>query len=850
MITPTLLKTGLRDLTRRPWQTGLMIVGIALGVAVVIAIDLANTSARRAFDLSTEAVVGRATHQIVGGPRGLPEDLYRQIRVKWGYRDSAPVVEGVGLAPDLDNQPLRLLGVDPLAEAPFRSYLGGELASAAGVERLYTEPNTVLLGAGMAEHYGLRVGSLLRLQIDDRLETVTVVGLLTPAEADSRRTLDGLLLMDIAAAQELLQQTGKLTRIDLIADETEARDIAAKLPAGARLAPASEQADAVAQLTSAFQLNLTALSLLALVVGMFLIYNTIMFSVVQRRQVLGILRSLGVTGGQIFALILLEAAGVAAIGAALGVGLGWLLGQGAVRLVTQTINDLYYVVAVRDAPLTLFAVVKGVGAGLLAGALAALTPALEAANVEPVTILRASTLEDRVRAWLPKIAFAGALLILSGALAELLITNYLPASFAGLFLIVIGLALLVPGATVGLMRAAGPVLDRAAGVLGRVAARTVVKTLSRTSVAIAALMVAVSVTIGVSVMIASFRATLTNWLDLTLLADIYISAPAIGQTPPTLSPDWLARVAAVRGVADVESLRRVVVESEFGPAQLSVTDSQRPRSTRLYRLASGEDPWAQMAQGAILVSEPFAYHHRLSPVGHASQARQGATVTLLTDGGDQSFPVAGVYYDYASDQGTLLMSQSTYQKYWDDRNISGLAVYAEPGQEVEALADALRAELSGAALQVQVNRALREEALVIFDRTFAITNALRLLAVVVAFIGVLSALMALQIERARELATLQALGLTARQLWKLTLLETGLMGATAGLLSLPTGFILALVLIYVINLRSFGWTIQMQPEPWVYVQAFAVSVTAALLAAVYPMRRLQQMPVAAALRQE
>jgi len=350
----------------------------------------------------------------------------------------------------------------------------------------------------------------------------------------------------------------------------------------------------------------------------------------------------------------------------------------------------------------------------------------------------------------------------------------------------------------------------------------------------------------VSVMIASFRATLVNWLDLTLLADLYISAPDVGGSPTsaTLAPDLPERVARTPGVADVETIRRVTVESEFGPVRLGATDSQRRRSARLYRFASGdpEAAWSKLRQGEIIVSEPFAFHHRLPP--------QGATVTLHTDRGEHTFPVAGVYYDYASDQGAVLMSQDVYRQYWDDRGLSGLAVYVAEGQTVESVTGALRAELSGRALQVQANRALREQALAVFDRTFAITNALRILAVVVAFIGVLSALMALQLERARELATLQALGLTSDQLWRLTFLETGLMGAAAGLFSLPTGFVLALVLVYVINLRSFGWTIQLQPEPWVYVQAMAVSILAATLAAVYPMRRLMQSSVAAALRQE
>jgi putative ABC transport system permease protein len=359
-------------------------------------------------------------------------------------------------------------------------------------------------------------------------------------------------------------------------------------------------------------------------------------------------------------------------------------------------------------------------------------------------------------------------------------------------------------------------------------------------------MVAVSVTIGVSVMIASFRSTVVNWLDLTLVADIYVSAPTPGgaRAVATLDPTAPERVAAVPGVAEVEAIRGVVVDSEFGPVQLSAADTQRRRSAALYRFASG-DPnriWQAMTEGAIIVSEPFAYRHDLPATG--------ATVTLRTAQGSHTFPVVAVYYDYSSDQGTILMARSVYARYWNDPGISGLAVYTALGADPGEVADALRAALSGTALQVQVNRALRDEALIVFDRTFAITNALRILAVVVAFIGVLSALMALQIERARELATLQALGLTNGQLWRLTLTETGLMGATAGLLSLPTGFVLALVMVYVINLRSFGWTIQLVNDPWVFVQALAVSVTAALLAAIYPMRRLLRLPVAAALRQE
>jgi putative ABC transport system permease protein len=212
--------------------------------------------------------------------------------------------------------------------------------------------------------------------------------------------------------------------------------------------------------------------------------------------------------------------------------------------------------------------------------------------------------------------------------------------------------------------------------------------------------------------------------------------------------------------------------------------------------------------------------------------------------------VEGVYYDYSSDQGTVLMSLDVYRQYWDDTAITGIAAYLAPGAGADEVARGVRAALGDAPVAVRPNRALRDAALAIFDRTFTITAALRLLAVVVAFIGVLSALMALQLERTRELGTLRALGLTRGQLWRLVLLETGLMGTTAGLLALPTGLALATILIYVINLRSFGWTIYLTAAPTVYVEAMAIAIAAALLAAVYPAARIGAVEVAETLRAE
>jgi putative ABC transport system permease protein len=857
----TLLKTGLRYLLRRPLQSILCILGVALGVAMVIAIDLANGSAARAFELSTETVAGRATHQIVGSGAGLDEAVYRRLKVELGVREAAPVVESYAIAVELDQQPLRVLGVDAFAEAPFRSYLGQGNAPLRqnDLTDFFVRPDALLIGQETAARYGLRLGDALTLRAGDARRTMRIAGILNPADERSRRALDGLAIVDISTAQELFNMAGRLSHIDLIADErTEAGRalldrIRAILPPGAAIVKPSARSQSVESLTDAFRLNLTALSLLALVVGMFLIYNTITFSVVQRRPIIGTLRCLGVTQAEVFRQVLLETLLLGAIGGVLGIGLGILLGRGAVGLVSQTINDLYYTVNVRSVDVDPWTLAKGFGLGLAASLLAALAPAYEATSIPPITALRRSAGEQRVRWLLPRVALAGLVMLAVGA-AMLLLSRALVVNLGGIFFVLIGLALASPMATIGLMGALQPLLDRLAGLVGRLSARGVVNAISRTAIAIASLMVAVSVIIGLQSMINSFRTTVESWLDASLTADVYIAPPATGinASNATIAPSVVADFEALPDVSDVTLFRRVSVDfrtadAEYRPASLLAIRSNRERSARtfVWTLRPADGLWASMAgQDEVQVSEPFANKYGITP--------QNNRLLLRTDQGERAFRVVAVYYDYASDAGVIVMRHETYRRYWQDAQISSLALYVNPAQvsDLGAFVDQLRRRFAGRDLVISANRELRADALAIFERTFTITGALNLLATVVAFIGVLSALMALQIERTRELGMLRANGMTLRQLWRMTLLETGLMGGTAGLLAMPTGFLLALILVYIINLRSFGWTIRLDLQWETFAQAMVVAVVSALLAAIYPMLRLGRLEIARAVREE
>jgi putative ABC transport system permease protein len=855
-----LLNAGWRYLLRHPGQTVLMVLGIALGVAVMVAIDLANSAAARAFDLTTDSVAGRATHQIVGGPAGLDEAIYTRLRVEGGVELAAPVVSAYVSSPQLGDRPIQLLGVDPFAEAPFRSYLAGptagSVADPAAVGQLVaflTRPGALLISEELARDQGLAIGDRITLDTGGRQSEGVIAGLLRPSDSLSRRALAGLILADIATAQEITGAPGRLGHVDLILPEGDAAlasRIAALLPKDAQVLPVQARSGALAQMTTAFRTNLTALSLLALVVGMFLIYNSMTFSVVQRRPLFGTLRCLGATREEIGGLVLGEAAVVGAIGSLLGLGLGILLGQGAVRLVTQTINDLYFVVTVRGIAIEPVSLVKGAVLGMLATLGSAALPAWEAATVPPRLALSRSGLEEKARRAVPLTAGCGVLALLAGGGLLAVPTRNLAISFAGIFFVTIGFALLTPIATRVLMERLAPVLGRLVGVLGRMAPRTVTGALSRTAVAIAALMVAVSVTVGVGLMVGSFRATVVTWLGQTLWGDVYIAAPALTATRSSAPLDPAVFEIARRwpGVERADVLRSVDVASPQGPVAVSaVSDADFTRPRIFVSTDGGRDAAARaVKEGAVLASEPLANRLGLPA--------RGARITLTTDRGPHDFPVAGIYRDYSSSQGVVMMGLDLYRSLWDDPAITAIALDLAPGTDPDGVVEELGDQLAGVQraerVLVRPNRALRAEALNVFDRAFAITGALQLLAALVAFIGVLSALLSLQLERGRELGLLRAVGLTAAQLRGLVLLETGLMGAVAGLLALPTGFSLALILIYIINRRSFGWTLQLQASPEVFLQALALAVVAALLAGVYPAVRMSRMLAAEALRGE
>ena len=574
----------------------------------------------------------------------------------------------------------------------------------------------------------------MTLDLAGRQISAHVVGMVQPANTLTRDALKSLLFTDIASAQEILGTIGHLSHIDLIAqEETELAPIQSILPTGVKLESAEAQKNAIQQMTAAFKLNLTALSLLALVVGMFLIYNTVTFSVIQRRSLFGILRCLGVTPGQLFTLILGESMFLSCLGSFLGLGLGILLGRAVVGLITQSINDFYFVVSVQQVSVAPLSLIKGLGIGITAAILASLIPALEAMQTSPQSTLQRSTLESKVQKILPWLVVASAILTVLGIMLLAWRSGGLIAAFAALFAILLAAALLTLPLTDWLMQGLTPLSSRLFGVLGRMAPRTISRSLSRTSVAIAALMVAVSVIVGVSIMVGSFRGTVVQWLDQTLQADIFVTTPTTtaNRIFGRLDPGAIAEIKRWPGLEDVVTYNEtdIVVEDYNRTVKLisaggDVSHGQRPYA---WIRDNVTNPWPQMEKGeGVIISEALMLKENLSEPPEA--------ITLQTTLGKRSFPVLAVFYDYSSDQGTVLIDDDLFIQLWQDDSVASLGLFLQPGQSVEKIVSDLKTHFRGRQdLFIQSNQSLRAGSLEIFDRTFAITSALRLLAVIVAF---------------------------------------------------------------------------------------------------------------------
>ena len=819
----------------------LTVLGVALGVAAVLSIQIINRNAIAAFAGSVKAVSGEADLSVLGYTPSFPEYLYPRVLSTPGVQAAWPLWRAAVVVSGADNVMLDLIGVDFFTpvDIPWQGE-PTDPAIALG------QPGWVALTPLLAAQMGWRVGDAFTVSWGSRRVRLTV-GALVDFQTLNPLASPRLAVMDIAQAQSLFGDAGAIHQIDVkLADgaDTAATQTSLQegLGQGVRVVTPEQRETQAKGLLAAFQLNLTALSLISLFVGVFLVYSSTQAALVRRREELGLLRSLGATRRQVFGLIITEVGLLGGLGAALGLPLGYGVAQANVRVVSATLSNLYLLEEIARLEMTTWLYVLGIAIGVGGAVVGALLPALDVARRDTRALLSAFTLHETVGSLAPRLFALGAALPLTAAVwYGLHGRHWQHAGFVLAVVLLLTLPLLTPLLVRELcarVRVRGFGLGYSLKGLG--------VRLQTTSVAVASLAVAVSMLIGITLMIGSFRQTLNVWIGTSIQADVYI-APASWRGTGSdggLEPHVMATIMSHPAVRAVDRLRRF--HGFTGAKRIIISGVEMGLRQGLSRFpflpGALPNPYdAVRERDGLFIGETLA---------RKAGVWVGDALPIHTPGGERDFPIVAVYYDYSAGDGAVAMDLRTMEQAFGPGPVGSTALYLDPGADTADVVAELQAALPESPLEMRSNRRLRDEVLAIFDQTFAITRLLQFMSLLTAVCGITLMLLVLAREQVSELALCRSLGARGRQLFGVFVgkgLSMGVMGLALGS---GGGVLLAGLLIYVINRAYFGWTIQPYVDWGLIGQQAATILGAAVVASLYPAFRARQTSAAALSRED
>ncbi len=856
----------LRSLWRNKLRTVLTMLGVMLGVSILLAINLANDMALGNFKDSIDRVSGKSNLTIRPTQSDvLDERLLSSLRWIWllpGEQKSrfVPGIEQTALwgsAPakassEIPPEVVQVLGMDMLS-AFQDSQSGIKLTAQSGNPLDILKPGYAYIGEGMAQAHHLKPGDTFPLATNDTVSRFTVAGILSKGELGSAYG-GNLMVMDLSTCQEAFGLNGSLSKIDLTVPEELVTEVQEKLqhqlPAQLAVERPTQRSAQVSKMVRSYQYNLTTLSFIALLVGVFLIYNTMSITIIRRRPEIGTLRTLGFSKRHIFGLFLTEALIIGLAGTVLGIGFGLFLSQFAIKAVATTVANLYTGQVLDSFSINPWIILLAFVFGILMTLAGALAPVLEATAVAPAEASRRASYESRI------IQASGKLSIVGGVLAVLAFWAAWQPSVDGLplygflsaLLTILSMALWMPQLIKKSIQASMPILTRLFQTEGRLAGLILRGALGRTAVAVASLMIGIAMMVSLAVMISSFRQTVITWVQQTLKADLWIEPISrVGsQQSGRIQPQVVAMIRQLPGVVGVDSFYEFPIRYHDNPTRLGVGDFD-VLATHGNLLFTENEPPAQVLRQtyirpSVVVTEAFSTRNHV---------KKGDFIPLETPTGLKKFRVAAVYYDYSSDLGYIVMPRYWYAKFYNDDRISNLAVYLKPGVSTEQVRQAIERQLTGKSrLTIRSNRELRSEVLTIFDRTFAITYALHVIAIAVALLAVMNSLLAIVLEARREFAILKYLGAEDRQISKIVLVQASLLGLFGNFSGLFVGFLLSFLLINVINKQSFGWTIRFE-VPWLFLfQSFWLVMITSILSGLIPARMAAKTPAPEVIKSE
>ncbi|HEY9731299.1 MAG TPA: FtsX-like permease family protein [Drouetiella sp.] len=828
----------LRDLAKNKTRTSLTLAGIALGVSVLIAISLANHTALIKFKETVDLVSGKANLEIrsTAGPF---MDQNALVDLSWlgsiGGKYMPMIQQTVAVA-DKDEELVQIIGIDMLGDPDFKSY--DEESSGSNSFLDLFSSRSVLIGDRLAKTLHLSKGSSFKLLINDRSESFIV------SEVMSGEGLGGvysgnLVVGDLNVVQRALNAEGKISQVEIIVPESLLEQaqfqLRQELPADITIDRPSQRGEQVEKMTRSFKYNLIALTFIALMVGMFLIYNTMTISVIRRRPEIGTMRALGVSRVQIMSLFLIESLWFGVVGTTIGLVMGLVMSQGALKAIAGTFQHFYFQTPMESVTMAPQVLVAAFLLGVLLTVLASIPPVIEATGVAPAEATRRASYESKIERLSPALSALGLLFFAGAAIASVQqpVYNFPVYGYVAALAAIIGSALMMPLALRFSLPALGAIFRKIFGFEGLFAARSLHGTLGRTSVAVASLMIGIAMMVSLGIMIGSFRETVMVWIDQTLQADLWLqsSARAAGSRFGKFDQSLVPLIRSVPNVIAVDAFVDTPIEYKGEQTNLGAGDLDVTEKYGHLKFTSGEPTravLARMGRNSAIVSESFAIRKHV---------KTGDTIVLQTPAGDHAVKIEGVYYNYASDLGYIVIPRQVYKDLYHEAGVSNCAIYLAPGADPYAVRTEIQKRLAKVGLfSIRTTSELRKEAIKIFDRTFAITYALHTIAIAVSMLAVMNALFALALYSRREFGILRYMGASKKQIQTVVLTEAGILGVLGNVSGLALGFVLSLLLIFVINKQSFGWTVQFAVPYDFLLEASVLVLLTSILSGIIPAR--------------
>ena len=841
---------NVRLYTQHKGRTVLVLLGVALGAAVFTSVRLSVHASMEALNTSLEAFAGPADWVVSRPGRRMSDDVVTLLARHHGVEHLAPVLS-VYVQDRASNTTLRVIGIDPFLERAFRGpqELSGSFES---WQRLFTEPNSLILGSLAAAGLGVRAGDSIELESPEGLSTCSIVAV---QPGQGLTGIDGGLvaLGDMATVQEMSGLLGRINRINLtLASGIDPGTIGDLLPRGVELQKASEQRQTGTDMARAYDFNLTMLSFVSLFVGMFLVYSVVALNAASRRFEVAVLRAMGASRRLVFCLFLVEGGVLGLLGWVLAIPLSLVLTSWLLDDVSQTVSTLFVRVAVQGVGVNLWEIGLSFGVTLTVALLAAAQPARQAMLVPPWEAMRtvhqqgARTSGFGLPSW-----FGLGLIAAAWPVSQLPSPQPWPVfPYLAVFGLFIGFALTAPVLLQALSRFVSPRLSRVAGTPAFLAGKTMEQAGPRIAVSVGALITAMALFVALSIMTTSFEKTFTVWIQETISGDLFIrplnsESNAYQDPMTTRARTWISDHA---GQATLLPYQRYYLNYEQVPIQVETLDVRQFQDVGGFLFRRGDPDRAirmvQRGQG-VLVSETVSTQAGLDV---------GDPFALRVAGQDLRAEVAGVIRSYRTRGGVVFLSRSWFEEQTGVSEWSGVRMFF-PGPESQAKARAFRSRLVeqsslASGLEITLGTDLRSAVLSIFKDTFAVTTVLLIIAMIVAGLGITTTLAVIILERKRDVATLTAIGALAAQIRAVVFWEAGFLVSIGILAGFACGFILSAILIFVVNRVSFGWTFVYAVDWPELVLAVPLAFVAAALAAMPVLRLIRRLPAALALRQE